>query len=294
MGLTKSYEIPITIKNGEEKHWLISCARNYNLNGDNIGTIVVHMDMTEQKKLEIQKEQLLKKLEIQNESLNEYAHIVSHDLKSPLRSIHALISWIKEDNKELFNDTTNNYIELVQNKVEKMEELIQGILTYSKVDSSKEILEKIDLNEIVQSCITLIHIPENVRVNIKNKLPTIETDRFRMQQLFQNLISNAVNYNDKNEGFVEISSVENESDYIFSIQDNGQGIDAKYQTKIFDLFQSFSDREKSTGIGLSIVKRIVTNHHGEIWFESTLGIGTTFFIKLPKDHDHVKPKIEIQ
>ncbi len=250
-------------------------------------------DITIKKKLEIQKEQLLEKLEIQNESLNEYAHMVSHDLKSPLRSIHALITWIKDDNKDLFNDTTSNYIELIQDKVEKMDDLIQGILTYSKVDSSKIIFEKIDLNEIVRSCITLIHIPENVRVTIKNKLPTIETDRFRMQQLFQNLISNAVNYNDKNHGFVEISSVENERDYIFSIQDNGQGIDAKYQTKIFDLFQSFSNREKSTGIGLSIVKRIIANHHGEIWLESTLGIGTTFFIKLPKDHDYIKPKIEI-
>ena len=283
LGLPKSYEIPITIKTGEEKHWLISCAPNYNLDGDIIGTIAVHQDMTEQKKLEIQKEILLEKLEIQNENLNEYAHIVSHDLKSPLRSIHTLITWIKDDNKKLFNDTTIKHIELIENKVEKMDDLIQGILTYSKVDSSTEIFEKIDLNEIVQNCINLLHIPINVAVTIKNKLPTIETDRFRMQQLFQNLISNAVNYNDKNQGFVEISCVEHESDYLFSIKDNGQGIDVKYQTKIFDLFQTFSDQEKSTGIGLSIVKRIITNHNGEIWLESTLGIGTTFFIKLPKN-----------
>lgn len=241
-------------------------------------------DITDQKKLELQKEQLLKKLEIQNEQLNDYAHMVSHDLKSPLRSIHALITWIKDDNKNLLNETTLRNFELIEDKVEKMDNLIQGILTYSKIDSSKEIFEKIDLNEIVHSCITIIHIPENVRVTIKNKLPTMETDRFRMQQLFQNLISNAVNYNDKKQGFVEISYVENESDYIFSIKDNGQGINSKYQSNIFDLFQSFSNEEKSTGIGLSIVKRIITNHNGEIWFDSKLGIGTTFFIKLPKNH----------
>ena len=112
----------------------------------------------------------------------------------------------------------------------------------------------------------------------------METDRFRIQQLFQNLISNAVNHNDKKQGFGEISCEENESDYIFSIKDNGRGIDVKYQTKIFDLFQSFSDEEKSSGIGLSIVKRIITNLNGEIWLESALGIGTTFFIKLPKNN----------
>ena len=282
--LPKSYEIPITIKTGEEKHWLISGAPNYNVNGEIIGSIGIHLDITEQKKLELQKELLLKKLEIQNERLNEYAHMVSHDLKSPLRSIHALISWIKEDNKTLFNETTVRHFELIEDKVEKMDNLIQGILTYSKVDSSKEIKEKIDLNEIVTNIIQIIHIPENVTVIIKKALPILETDRFRMQQLFQNLISNGANYIDKKEGVVEIDYEEKGNDYIFSIKDNGQGIDSKYQTKIFDLFQSFSEEEKSTGIGLSIVKRIVDYYNGTIWLESTLGIGTTFFIKLPKHH----------
>lgn len=284
VGLSKSYEIPITVKTGEEKHWLVSGAPNYNVNGEIIGSIGIHLDITEQKKLELQKELLLKKLEIQNERLNEYAHMVSHDLKSPLRSIHSLIAWIKEDNKTLFNEKTAQYFELIEDKVEKMDNLIQGILTYSKVDSSKESAEKIDLNELVQNCIKIIHIPENISVTIKNVLPIFETDRFRMQQLFQNLISNAVNSIEKKEGFVEIAHEENGNDYIFSIKDNGQGIDKKYQTKIFELFQSFSEESKATGIGLSIVKRIVDHYNGSIWLESKVSIGTTFFINLPKDH----------
>jgi PAS domain S-box-containing protein len=284
VGLPKSYEIPITTKTGEEKHWLISGAPNYNVNGEIIGSIGIHLDITEQKKLELQKEQLLEKLETQNERLNEYAHMVSHDLKSPLRSIHSLITWIKDENKNIFNETTAQYFELIENKVEKMDNLIQGILTYSKVDSSKEITEKIDLNEIVTNIIQIIHIPDNITVTIKKALPILETDRFRIQQLFQNLISNAVNYIDKKEGFVEIAYDEDTYDYIFSIKDNGQGIDKKYQTKIFELFQSFSEEAKATGIGLSIVKRIVDYYDGAIWLESTLGIGTTFFIKLPKYH----------
>jgi signal transduction histidine kinase len=155
------------------------------------------------------------------------------------------------------------------------------------VNSPVSIQELVKKLEIVKNCIKIIHIPENITVTIKKKLPILTTDHFRMQQLFQNLISNAVNYIDKKEGFVEISYEVNGTDYIFSIKDNGQGIDVKYQTKIFDLFQSFSDKPKSTGIGLSIVKRIVDYCKGSIWLESALGIGTTFFIKLPKHHGKI-------
>jgi len=283
-GLSNSYEMPIVDKNGIQKHWMISGAPNYNVNGEIIGSIGIHLDITEQKKLELQKEQLLKKLESQNERLNEYAHMVSHDLKSPLRSIHSLVSWIKEDNEKKFDVQTQRYLELIEDKVEKMDNLIQGILTYSKVDSNKEVNEPIDLNEIVLNSIKIIHIPEHVSVTIKETLPVLQIDRFRMQQLFQNLISNAVNYIDKEKGIVEISCKETDSDCIISIKDNGQGIDAKYQVKIFELFQSFSKEEKATGIGLSIVKRIIDYYNGDIWLDSSPGIGTTFFIKLPKNH----------
>jgi signal transduction histidine kinase len=283
-GISDSYKLNINTKNGEDKYWLISGAPNYNVNGELVGTIGIHLDITEQKKLELQKEQLLRKLEKQNEYLNEYAQVVSHDLKSPLRSIHALISWIKEDNEKEFNEQTKEYLKLIEGKVEKMDYLIQGILTYSKVESNKMLSETIDLNKVVQNIIEIIHIPKNITVTICNRLPSLQTDRFRMQQLFQNLISNAVNYCDKEEGIVEVASREESDGYIFSIKDNGSGIAQKYHNKIFELFQSFSKEEKSTGIGLSIVKRIVDNYNGAIWMESAVGVGTTFFIKLPKHY----------
>ncbi|MFM2213203.1 MAG: Adaptive-response sensory-kinase SasA [Bacteroidota bacterium] len=283
-GISDSYQINVNNKNGDEKYWLISGAPNYNVNGELVGTIGIHLDITEQKRLELQKEQLLTKLEKQNEYLNEYAQVVSHDLKSPLRSIHALIAWIKEDNEKEFNVQTKEYLKLIEDKVEKMDYLIQGILTYSKVESNKIISENIDLNKVIQNIIEIIHIPKNITVSITNKLPSLQTDRFRMQQLFQNLISNAVNYCDKVEGTVEVSSKIDGNYYIFAIKDNGPGIAEKYHNKIFELFQSFSKEEKSTGIGLSIVKRIVDNYNGAIWMESKVGEGTTFFIKLPKQN----------
>ena len=241
-------------------------------------------DITHEKDNELQKEALLIRLGEQNERLNEYAQMVSHDLKSPLRSIHSLIAWIKEDNDQPFNVATTRYFEMIEDKVEKMDNLIQGILTYSKVATATAVRETTNLNELVKNIINIIYIPQNITVTFSNKLPTLKTDRFRMQQLFQNLISNAVNYCDKEKGVVEIASTEEMEYYIFSIKDNGPGIDLKYQEKIFKIFESFSQQEKSTGIGLSIVKRIVDNYKGEIWIESELGVGTTFFIKIPKSN----------
>ena len=110
----------------------------------------------------------------------------------------------------------------------------------------------------------------------------MRADKFRIQQLFQNLIANAVTYNDKPEGVIEVGSEEHDTHYIFCIRDNGQGIAKEHREKIFKKFSSFSDNEKSSGLGLSIVKKIVDNYKGEIWLESEPGIGSAFFVKLSK------------
>ncbi|QYS87374.1 HAMP domain-containing histidine kinase [Flavobacterium oreochromis] len=171
---------------------------------------------------------------------------------------------------------------MIESKVEKMDHLIQGILTYSKIDTLESVYEEVDTNEIVQNTIQIIHIPENVQVIIASTLPTITADRYRMQQLFQNLISNAVTYIDKPLGKVIVDYEDNHDSHLFSISDNGPGIAPENQEKIFTIFQSFTKHEKSTGIGLSIVKKIIENYKGQIWLESQENIGTTFFIKIPK------------
>ncbi|MDG2433658.1 PAS domain S-box protein [Flavobacterium sp.] len=281
-GISDSYQVIAKTKSGEDRYWLISGVPNFNVNGKVTGSIGIHLDITEQKKLEIQKEILLKTLEKQNEQLNDYAQIVSHDLKSPLRSIHSLITWIKEDNDKEFNEQTQQYLGMIEDKVEKMDHLIQGILTYSKVESIEALSEKININNEIQKIVDIIHIPSNISVVIKKELPTINADRFRMQQLFQNIISNAVLYIDKPIGIIDIDFEDRQDSNVFSIKDNGPGIAPENQEKMFKIFQSFTNHEKSTGIGLSIVKRIIDNYNGKIWIESELGIGTTFFIQLPK------------
>lgn len=282
--VSDSYEVKVKTKMGTERSWLVSGAPNRNVYGEIIGSVGIHLDITEQKKLEIEKEKLLHKLEKQNEYLNEYAHAVSHDLKSPLRSIHALITWIKEDNEKEFSVQTQDYLNQIGAKVAKMDNLIHGILTYSKIESQKRIFEATDLNDVIQNTIETIHIPKNITVSITNMLPIMETDSFIMHQLFQNLISNAVNYCDKEKGVVEIASIESKKHYTFSVKDNGVGIDLKYQDKIFQIFESYSKNAQSTGIGLAIVKKIVNQCSGKIWLESQEGIGTIFFVKIPKKH----------
>ena len=282
MGISDSYELPIKNKDGEERIWLVSGAPNYNLNGEVIGSIGLHFDITELKKLEKQKQVLLEKLEKQNEQLLDYAQIVSHDLKSPLRSIHSLITFIKEDTDVVFNEKTNKYFNLIQEKTEKMDCLINGVLTYSKIENIEIFKEEINLNELVCYIKEIIFIPSHIRIEVKNKMPIIRNDLFRMQQLFQNLIGNAVNYNDKPNGLVEISSEEYENHYVFAIKDNGIGIEKKNHKKIFEMFQSLNSDYKSTGIGLSIVRRILKNGNEKIWIESQKGLGTTFFFTLHK------------
>lgn len=233
-------------------------------------------------KINKQREELVYSLEKQNQSLNEYAHVVSHDLKSPLRSIHSLITWIKEENEKNFDPQTEEYFNLIQKKVEKMNHLIQGILTYSKIDKVNIVKEEVDLNDLVNNILNMVFVPPQIEIKINNKLPTINADGFRMQQLFQNLINNAINFNDKPNGLVEISCQEEDGHYVFSVKDNGVGISKKNHEKIFLIFESINVDDKSSGIGLSIVKRILDNSNEKIWLESQENKGTTFFFTLHK------------
>lgn len=281
-GNSNSYEVTIIQKDGTERYWLISGAPNYNINGKVTGSIGINLDITEFKKLQLQKEALLKNLEQRNEELQEYAHVVSHDLKSPLRSIHALVSWLKEDNAEVFDTNSLENIEHIENTLEKMESLISGILSYSNASTENEREELVDLNHIISDVEQFIICPENIEISVKNKLPILKGDRTKFQQLFQNLISNAIKFNDKEKGYISIDYEEKQSFHKFTIEDNGIGIAPEYHKKIFKVFQSLGNHKDSSGIGLSIVKKIVELHKGEIWLESKEGEGSKFYFTLKK------------
>ncbi|MBT8264659.1 MAG: PAS domain S-box protein [Muriicola sp.] len=281
-GKSDSYEIQVVTKNGQLKYWLISGAPRYGENGEVVGSIGIHLDITAQKNLELQKEKLVKELEASNIGLQEYAHIVSHDLKSPLRSISALATWLNDDYKDKLDDAGIYNLQMMQEKVEGMDKLIDGILQYSSINSDSLKNTCIDLNQVVNAIREIIFIPEHVNVIIMTPLPTIEADATKIHQLFQNLLSNAVTNIDKKEGIVEINVKDKKTHWQFSIKDNGVGIPEEYHRKIFQIFQSIGMQERSTGIGLSIVKKIIDLYEGTIWLESTVGKGTTFFFTIKK------------
>ncbi len=275
-GKSNSYEVEAITKQGERRHWLISGAPNYNINGKVEGSIGIHLDITEIKDLELQKENLLKKLEKSNSELQEYAHVVSHDLKSPLRSINALVNWIKDDNPDTLSSETQEHLSLIESTLEKMEDLISNVLDYSSAGKENQVKEEIDLNDVLIEVKSLLHCPPHITVNIQKNLPKVTGSRIKIQQVFQNLLSNAIRYCDKDDGVISLNYTEEDNNYIFSVQDNGMGIPKKYHDKIFQIFESLSDHKDSTGIGLSIVKKIIDLYQGEIWLESVVGEGQHF------------------
>jgi PAS domain S-box-containing protein len=282
-GESNSYELKVKNKNNEFKHWLVSAAPSYNLLGDIVGSIGIHLDITAIKNLELQKELILKELEISNNQLHEYAHIVSHDLKSPLRSIDALVSWIKADNVGKFDKVTTQNFQLLDTTLETMEKLISNVLQYSSAGSKAKEKEKdIDLNRTLSNLKDMLLIPDNISIKVLNKLPTVKGDNTKFQQLFQNLLSNAIKFCDKENGIIEVNYVDNNTFHQFSIKDNGIGIQKKYHDKIFQIFHSLNKRKDSTGVGLSIVKKIINLHEGDIWLESEPNVGTTFYFTIKK------------
>lgn len=229
-----------------------------------------------------QREELLHNLEIKNQVLSDYAHMVSHDLKSPLRSIDSLVNWILEDNKDIINKKCSVNFNLILENLGKMDALINGILNYSTIDQAELGIYEVDLNHLVSEVIQIVFKPKHVEVFIKNELPVIKGDKFRLQQLFQNLIQNAVKSIDREKGIVEVSVKEMDSFWLFTVKDNGKGISAEYHDKIFQIFEKLENDQMATGIGLSIVKKIVGYYGGQINLESEIGKGSAFNFTLPK------------
>jgi signal transduction histidine kinase len=240
------------------------------------------VSIRERKKVEIQNEKLLRRLKNSNDELNEYAHTVSHDLKTPLQSIEALVSWIKLDNKENLDKATLQNIALIESTVETMDQLIINILKYSEVGTVIREEVDVDLNLILKKLKTVMVTSENITINILSKLPKVKGDTTKFQQLFQNLISNAIKFNRGKKGIVEIDYIDKKSFHQFSVKDNGIGIAKKYHKQIFKIFESLNKSKDSSGIGLSIVKKIVDLYEGNIWLESKPNIGTTFYFTIKK------------
>lgn len=288
-GYYKNYEARVYTKSKEVKWVHINASIVFDINKKPIAAQGIVRDITEFKNLELQKEKLLSQLEKSNDELQEYAHIVSHDLKSPLRSIYALVSWLKEDNQANLDENSLQNLAHIETTLEKMEQLITDVLNYSSLGINSSEKSEIDLDKLVKELITILYVPKHIEIKSQKKLPSIKGDRTKLQQLFQNLISNAIKFIDKDKGTIIIDVEDLKSHYKFSIKDNGIGIDKKFHDKIFKIFHALNKSKDSTGIGLSIVKKIVNLYEGEIWLDSEPNIGTTFYFTLKKNINESSP-----
>jgi two-component system sensor histidine kinase/response regulator len=221
-------------------------------------------------------------LQIQRDELDNYAHLISHELKSSLRNVSDLLAWSQEELKETNNlEDSTNTIQLMGEKVEKMELLLVKLEQYKNITNSTFKNTVISSNAIAELVINEIHIPAHVTINIKNELPVLFADESMLKKVFEILIQNALDHIDKESGFIELECKTSGKDHVFSVKDNGIGIDPKYHKKIFKMFQVI-ESNKSTGTGLSIVEKIISHYNGKIYVESTPNIETTFYFNLPK------------
>ena len=221
-------------------------------------------------------------LQQQKKELDNYAQLISHELKTPLRNISDVLIWIREELAHpISSENSINSIELLEKKVERMELLLIKLEQYKNISPSSFKKNKINLNTIAKKVIAKLQVPSHIKVEIKNKLPTLFADEIMLEKVFEILIQNALDHIDKKKGLILLACETTEEDYLFSIKDNGIGIKTKYHEKIFEMFQTI-DSNNSTGVGLSIVKKIISCYNGEVKVESTTNKETVFYFSLPK------------
>ncbi len=272
----------VSIKSNDEIGIL---AKSFNEMTENLqkGTALEY-EIVERKKAEEKLQTTVNKLTIANSELGDFAHITAHDLKAPLRVIGSLVSMISQDYGDKLDEQGKEYLRMLVLRTLRMSKFISGILRYSEIGKAASERCKVNLNEVVDEVVYEITPPESIEIIRETTLPTIIADEIQMIQVFQNLIGNAVKYMDKPQGQIRIGCAEEDGFWKFSVADNGPGIDEKYYEKIFKIFQTLNRRDdvESTGIGLSIVKKIVEIYSGKVWVESKPGQGATFFFTLPK------------
>jgi len=249
---------------------------------------VISRDITEQKQIEAERENLIQELAARNAELEQFTYTVSHDLKSPLVTINGYLGYIEQDAASGNLERLKQDTQRIQDATNKMHALLTELLELSRIGRMMNAPENISFEEIVKDAIDIVHgqlEKRDVTIQTQPNLPIVYGDRQRLTEVLQNLLDNAIKYmGDQTNPLVEIGQHGEEDDKpIFFVKDNGIGIAPEYHERIFGLFNKLDPNMDGTGIGLALVKRIIEFHKGRIWVESKLGEGSTFYFTLPKE-----------
>ncbi len=267
--------------------WIREIGVPHHENNSYKGYIGICLDITQRKTDELKLVDYTKELERSNTELEQFAYIASHDLQEPLRMVSSYTQLLERRYKDKLDEDANEFIGYAVDGANRMQTLIQDLLTYSRVGKTKQILKSVDITQVIKD-ITLglkIAIEEsNVLIGYSASFPKVMADHSQIQQLFQNLILNAIKY--RKEGRqckLNIDCQKIDNMWQFSIKDNGIGIEPEYFERIFVIFKRLHSKEEysGTGIGLAVCKRIVEGHGGQIWLESEFGSGSTFYFTMP-------------
>lgn len=243
------------------------------------------VDITERKQAEQMLARYTADLERSNRELDEFAYVASHDLRSPLEGIASLASWIEEDSGTQLPEDSQRHLAQIGQRVLRLQTLLDDLLQFSRAGRRETALELVDVAELVQDIISLLNPPSGFRVKTSGDLPRLETFRTPLQQVFQNLIGNAIKHHDRTDGVVEVSALESEDAWTFTVADDGPGIDPAYHARVFMMFETLRPRDhvEGSGMGLAIIRKLIETHGGQIRLDSEAGNGARFTFTWPKE-----------
>jgi PAS domain S-box-containing protein len=295
----------LNIRKDGTPFWCCANVSTFDHPAHGIVWVTYHTDITERKRAEEQLKALNESLEQRvaertavaeeraqelgrsNAELEDFTYVVSHDLKEPLRGIEAFSAFLAEDYGDKLDEQGQRYISVLRQSAVGMKDLIEDLLRLSRIGRGRHEYATVAVESLltdVRRDLGFALKEKEVDLRVQPGLPTITCQSARLKQVFDNLISNAIKFNDKPHPVVEIACHDDDGVYSFSVRDNGMGVDEKYHEKIFQIFQRLGRREEyeGTGAGLTICKKIVETHGGKIWVESKVGQGSTFSFTIPK------------
>lgn len=257
---------------------------------DGVFILAAFADISDRMAMMEKLEQERTALKKSNLELDSFVYTASHDLRAPLRGINSFSKFIEDDYAERLDDEGRDYLRRIRNGVSRMTQMIDDLLSLSRISRQKNPYEAVNAADLIHTVTERLEFDlEEARVDlvIQSPLPVICCDRVKMSEVFLNLLNNAIKFSQKNTNGgprVTVGYEERNGNHLFSVKDNGIGIDPKYHDKIFDIFEKLHTREnyEGTGVGLSIVKRVIDDHKGRIWIESELGKGAAFYFSIPQ------------